>query len=68
MAQGELSPVVKIKPVAVEAYVPAICALTGAELPVGEVTAPQMNLLIHALLNYAYRTHRRETIEIAAPE
>lgn len=69
MPQGELSPVVNIKGENVDAYVKAFCAFTGAaEPPVGEVTAPQMKVLIRAVMNEVYRKRRRETLEVTALE
>lgn len=68
MAQAELTPTITIKPTAVPRYVKAICAVTGRPEPEGEVTQPQMHVLIRAIMNYAVERHEQETTMIVPPE
>lgn len=64
MAQAELQPAPKIPGEHVDPYVKAICAMTGVKPenvpPVGEVTNPQMNLLLKRLMNFAWKKYQQE--------
>jgi hypothetical protein len=68
MAQPEVSPTIKIKAENVLPYAQAIANVTGQEVPSGEITNPQMNLLIRALMNRAVRQYRLSIYEPPIPE